>query len=246
MKSFALFVGIIASACQLYASVQVGQKTIRKARSMDTYATCYDESTGKLIGSQESRTAVLTSPDGRYQAYAESQAVASRAANGGPEECQNTSRLFVAGPNSQNFHAVLVIKPLPERHGNDIGIVDWSPAGHYLLLAQGWWEWGSDVGGTVVRTYDADSGNFTSESRVDEGFRRYAGRACAAVFQAVGFSPGGKAVVVAGPFFDYGEDTPSQDSCVQKKGFWLIDFAIPTVNQLPDNYKVHHYGKDAT
>jgi hypothetical protein len=226
--------------------VQVEQNTIGKGRSKGTYATCYDESTGKFTGSQESRTAVLTSPDGRYQAYAESQAVAARTANGGSEECQNTSKLFVAGPNNQNFHAVLVIKPLPERHGNHIEIVDWSPAGHHLLLAQGWWEWGSDVGGTVVRTYDADSGNFTSESRVDEGFRRYVGKACAAVFQAVGFSPSGRAVVAAEPFFDYGDDSPSQDSCVQKKGFWLIDFAIPAVNQLPDDYKVQHYGKDAT
>jgi hypothetical protein len=246
MKSFAVLIGIAASACQLCASVQVGEKTTSKGPSMGTYATCYDESTGKLIGSQESRTAVLTSPDGRYHAYSESQAVASRTADGASEECQNTSTLFVAGPNSQNFHAVLVIKPLSERHGNDIGIVDWSPAGHYLLLSQGWWEWGSEVGGTVVRTYDADSGNFTSDSRVDEGFRRYVGKACAAVFQAVGFSPRGRAVVAVEPFFDYGEDRPSQDSCVQKKGFWLIDFAIPAVNQLPDDYKVQHYGKDAT
>jgi hypothetical protein len=132
MKSFALLIAIAASACQLYASVQVGEKTTSKGPSMGTYATCYEESTGKLIGSQESRTAVLTSPDGRYHAYAESKAVASRTAESS-EECQNTSKLFVAGPNSQNFHAVLVIKPLPERHGNDIGIVDWSPAGHYLL-----------------------------------------------------------------------------------------------------------------
>jgi hypothetical protein len=72
------------------------------------------------------------------------------------------------------------------------------------------------------------------------------GKACAAVFQAVGFSPRGRAVVAVEPFFDYGEDRPSQDSCVQKKGFWLIDFAIPAVNQLPDDYKVQHYGKDAT
>jgi hypothetical protein len=97
-----------------------------------------------------------------------------------------------------------------------------------------------------VRTYDADSGNFPSESRVDEGFRRYMSKACATVFQAVGFSPGEKAVVAAEPFVDYGNDSPSQDSCVQKKGFWLIDFAIPAVNQLPDAYKVQHCGKDAT
>ena len=196
-----LSIGIATSACQLCASVQVRQKTISKGRSMGTKATCYDESTGKLTGSHTSRTSVLISPDGRYRAYAENAAVASQATNPGSAECQNTSTLFVAGPESKNFRPVLVIKPLPERHGNDIEIVDWSPTGHHLLLAQGWWEWGSDVGGTAVRTYDADSGNLSSGSRVDDGFSRYVGKACAAVFQAVGFAPSGKAVVTAEPFF---------------------------------------------
>lgn len=220
VRPWVLSKGIAAVACQLCASVQVEQKTISKGRSMGTKATCYDESTGKLTGSHTSRTSVLISPDGRYRAYAENEAVASQATNPGSAECQNTSTLFVAGPGPEgkNFRPVLVIKPLPERHGNDIEIVDWSPTGHHLLLAQGWWEWGSDVGGTAVRTYDADSRNLSSESRVDDGFSRYVGKACAAVFQAVGFAPSGKAVVTAEPFFEYGEDNPSQDYCVHKKG----------------------------
>jgi hypothetical protein len=36
-----------------------------------------------------------------------------------------------------------------------------------------------------------------------------------------------------------------EDSCVQKEGFWLIDFAVPTINQLPDNYRVDRYAKVA-
>jgi hypothetical protein len=244
VRPWVLSIGIAGVACQLCAFVQVEQKTISKGRRW-AKATCYDESTGKLTGSHTSRTSVLISPDGRYRAYAENEAVASQATNPGGAGCQNTSTLFVAGPESKNFRIVLVIKPLPERHGNDIEIVDWSPTGHQLLLAQGWWEWGSDVGGTTVRTYDADSRNLSSESRVDDGFRSYVGKACAAVFQAVGFVPSGKAVVTAEPFFEYGEDNPSQDSCVRKKGIWLVDFAIPDVKHLPDNYKVQHYGKDA-
>ena len=144
----ALSIGIVTFACQLWASTQIDEKTNSQGRPMSTNATCYEGSTGKLTGTHKSRASVLFSPDGRYQAYAESEAVASP--NTGSEECQNTSKLFVAGPNSQNFRAVLVIKPSRERHGNDIEIVDWSPAGHHLLLAQGWWEWSSDVDGTRV------------------------------------------------------------------------------------------------
>ena len=226
-------------------SAQVEQKSTSKDRPLSAAASCYDESTGKLIGSNRSRTSVLMSPDGRYRAYAESEAVASQATNAGSSECQNTSRLFVAGPKSKNFRPVLVIKPLPERHGNDIELVDWSPAGHHLLLAQGWWEWHSDVGGMMVRVYDADSENLSREFFVDEAFSRYVGKNCAGVFHPVGFSSTGKVVVTAGAFFDVGEDKPVEDSCVQKEGFWLIDSVIPAISQLPDNYKVQRYGKVA-
>lgn len=212
---------------------------------MSAAASCYEESTGRLIGSNRSRTSVLMSPDGRYRAYAESKAVASQATNAGSAECQNTSRLFVAGPKSQKFRPVLVVEPSPGVLGNGIDLVDWSPNGHRLLLGQGFWQWGSDAGGIMVRIYDADSENLSSKSLVDEAFRRYVGKDCVAVFQPVGFSLSGKAIVTAGPYFDVGEDRPREDSCVQKEGFWLIDSVIPAVSQLPDNYKVQHYGKDA-
>jgi hypothetical protein len=120
---------------------------------MNAYASCYEESTGKLIGSNSSRTSVLMSPDGLYRAYAESEAVASQAPNAASAECRNTSRLFVAGPKGENFRPVLVVEPLPEALGISIDLVDWSPDGHRLLLAQGFWQWGSDVGGKMARIY---------------------------------------------------------------------------------------------
>jgi hypothetical protein len=212
---------------------------------MSAAASCYEESTGKLIGSNRSRTSVLMSTDGRYQAYAESEAVASRVTNAAGAECQNTSRLFVAGAMSENFRPVLVVEPSPGALGNIIDLVDWSPNGHRLLLAQGSWQWGSDTGGTMVRIYDADSGKLSSKSLVDEAFRRYVRKDCVAVFQPVGFSSSGNAIVTVEPYFDVGEDRPRQDSCVQKKGYWMIDSVIPAGSQLPDSYKVQHYGKDA-
>jgi len=212
---------------------------------MSAAASCYEESTGRLIGSNRSRTSVLMSPDGLYWAYAESEAVASQATNAASAACRNTSKLFVSGLKSQKFRPVLVVEPSPEALGNSIDLVDWSPNGHRLLLAQGFWQWGSDVGGMMARIYDAESESISSKSLVDEAFRRYVGKNCVAVFQPVGFSSTGKAIVTAGPYFDVGEDRPREDSCVQKEGFWLIDSLIPTVSPLPDNYKVQRYGKDA-
>jgi hypothetical protein len=212
---------------------------------MSAAASCYEESTGRLIGSNRSRTSVLMSPDGLYRAYAESEAVSSQATNAASAECQNTSNLFVSGPKSQKFRPVLVVEPSPGVLGNSIDLVDWSPNEHHLLLAQGFWQWGSDVGGMMVRIYDADSENLSSKSLVDEAFSRYVGKHCAGVFHPVGFSSTGKVIVTAGPFFDVGEDKPMEDSCVQKEGFWLIDSLIPAVSQLPDNYKVQRYGKVA-
>jgi hypothetical protein len=238
-----LTIAITAFVWHRCASAQVEHKSTSKDGTMSAYASCYEESTGRLIGSNKSRTSVLISPDGLYRAYAESQAVASQALNAAGAECQNTSKLFVSGPKSQKFRPVLVVKPSPEALGNSIDLVDWSPNGHRLLLAQGFWQWGSDAGGLMVRIYDADIENLSREFFVDEAFSRYVGKHCAGVFHPVGFSSGGKVIVTAGPFFDAGEDKPVEDSCVQKEGFWLIDSAIPAVSQLPDNYKVQRYGR---
>jgi hypothetical protein len=135
------------------------------------------------------------------------------------------------------------VKPSPEALGNNIDFIDWSPDGNRLLLAQGVWQWGSDAGGTMVRIYDAESQALSREFLVDEAFSRYVGKNCAGVFYPAGFSSSGQVVVTAGPYFDVGEDKPVEDSCVQQKGFWLLDTSIPAVTQLPDNYRVERYAK---
>ena len=87
---------VAAFVWHFWASAQ--EKLPSKADRWSAAASCYEESTGKLVGSSSSRTPVLVSSDGRYGAYAESDAVASDSANTSTPECQNTSRLFVAGP----------------------------------------------------------------------------------------------------------------------------------------------------
>ena len=199
--------------------------------------SCYDASTGSLVGSRSLRTSVLVSPDGGFRAYAESDAVAT-----GPE-CRNTSKLFVGSQDSQSFGLVLTVKASSQAPGNSIDIIDWSPTGHRLLLAQGFWQYGSDVGGTSVRIYDADSHRLSSEGLVDEAFSRYVGKKCAATFLPLGFSRNGTAVVQAEPYFDYGEDKAAENSCVQQHSSWLLDSSMPSVRQLAGNYKPRQYGR---
>jgi hypothetical protein len=226
-----------------FVPTQTERKSSGKDESMSAQASCYEKSTGRLVGSNKSVTSVLTSPDGLYRAYAESEAVASQSPSAANAECQNTSTLFVSDPKSHNFRPVLVVKPSPEALGNSIDLVDWSPNGNRLLLAQGVWQWGSDAGGIMVRIYDAQSKNLSRESLVDEAFSRHVGKNCVGVFYPVGFSSSGQVVLTAGPFFEEGEDKPLEDSCVQQKGFWLMDTSIPAVTQLPDNYRVERYAK---
>jgi hypothetical protein len=132
-----------------------------------------------------------------------------------------------------------------EPSANDIGLVDWSPKGHRLLIAEGLWSYGSDFGGMVIRIYDADSGKLSSESFVQEAFRKHGRKGCVGVFQPTGLSEEGGIVVKTGPYFDVGEDQPDANSCLAKEGVWLIGPADDAVSQLGDNYKPKHYGKEA-
>jgi hypothetical protein len=182
---------------------------------------------------------ILVAPDRGFRAYAESNAVAT-----GPA-CRNTSKLFIAPQDSQSFHTVLTVEPSWQAPGNGIDIIDWSPSGHRLLLAQGFWQYGSDVGRSSVRIYDADSDMLSSEGLVDEAFSQRVGKKCAATFEPLGFSHNGNAVVKAEPYFDYGEDKAAENSCVQRESFWLVDDAIPAVHQLADGYQTRKFGKVA-
>ena len=238
-----LTIAITAFVWNRSVPAQVEHKSTSKAGSMSANASCYEKSTGRLVGANKSVTSVLASPDGLYRAYAESEAVASQSPNAAGPECQNTSKLFVSGPKSGHFRPVLVVEPSPESLGNNIDLVDWSPNGDRLLFAQGVWQWGSDAGGIMLRIYDAESENLSRESLVDEAFSKYVGKDCAGVFYPVGFSSSGQVVLTAGPFFEEGEDKPVKNSCVQQKRFWLMDTSIPAVTQLPDNYRIKRYAK---
>ena len=68
----------LAIFCCAGASAQVERLTPKLKISDTDLASCYEETTGKLLGSQLVRSHVFISPGGRYRAYIEVEAIASK------------------------------------------------------------------------------------------------------------------------------------------------------------------------
>jgi hypothetical protein len=239
---------IAGMAWHLCGYAQVKPNSSNKVPRGNPYASCYDNESGKLVGTDKRRTFVLKSPDGNYRGYAETEAVTHKSKNAQGDknvECENKTGLFVAGPQNQKFRQVMSVLPRPNLTGNSISLVDWSREGHQLLIGEGLWGYGSDFGGTVIRAYDADSRTLSSESVVEDAFLKHAGKECIGVYRPMGFSEDGGIIVKAGPYFDEGEARPPRrESCVAKEGIWLIGPAHDAIRQLPDGYMPKHYGKE--
>ncbi len=233
---------VVILFCCAGTSAQVERLQLKAKISETASASCYDEATGKLLGSQLVRTPLFISPGSRYSAYAEGEAVASKSNTSSDSMCFNTSRLFVAGKD-QKFRQVLVVEPSSQALGNSISIVDWSPDGRTLLFAQSVFQWGSEAGESFVRLFDADSGTLSDPQFIPQAFCKRAGKSCAAVIEPLGFSSEGQVILQASPFFMLGEEKAEEDSCVQKKGLWLLDPATQTLVLLPDDYRMDRYGE---
>lgn len=230
------------SFCCAGASAQVERLPSELKISDRDLASCYEKATGKVIGFQLVRSHFFAAPSGRYRAYVEVESVASKSKTSSNWDCSSTSRLFVAAAD-QPFRQVLVIEPTPEAQGNSLGIVDWSPDGRTLLIAQGLFQWGSDFGVSFVRLYNAESGVISEPEIVDAAFSTRAGTSCAVVIQPLGFSRNSQVVLKASPFFMMGEEKPEENSCVQRESMWLFDPATQKLVRLSGEFKVQRYGK---
>src|SRR5579871_6910362 len=202
---------------------------------------CFDQGSS-IPDRSESRSWVLMSPDGRYKAYAVNEAFDERAATGEISACRSTTKLFVTGPESEEAKPVLVVEPTESASGNGIELVDWSHDGHRLVVIEFSLPWASDNFGIRPRVYDADSGKMSDENLFCETFRQLAGRYCDGVFDPIGFTPEGKAVVTVYPDLNE-EQALEKNSCVKGVETWELDLAATKMKRLPDDYKVERYGK---
>jgi len=211
--------------------------------SKDGFASCFDAQTGGLKGSEVVRTPVLISADGKWRAYAQSEALASGPEANGPD-CENTSKLYIAGPESKGFQCVHTVKPQEQQLLNAIVPVDWSPDGRFLLMNEFLGQWGSDFGEFLVRTYDVLTGAVSDERLVERAVTKHAGKKCEFENSAKGFSPSGAIVIEIEPVRD--EEGPLvPDTCVKVESLLLLDPDRVVVSALPAGYKVQQYGKFA-
>jgi len=201
-------------------------------------ASCYDQANEKLVGSMLVRSQVFVSPDGKYQAYTENEAVARQGL--GLADCVNTAKLFVKETSEDGFRLVFLQEPTLYELFNDIKVVDWSPDSRYLLVRLFVGQWGSDAGGGIPLRYDAWDGVFSPRDMVTTAFQGYLGHDCDYGEQTLGFSPEGAVVLKVYPNFDEA-GTPDPASCVKKEWLWLL--STQGIFPLPDTYKVLRYGR---
>jgi hypothetical protein len=240
------------------ASGQPERLPFRVIVSSTEAASCYksDAVSGKrvLIGSQLVRTPVFRSPDGRYRAYVEEEATAFKVAKSEAHrwsatevqrssECANTTRLFVAGPGTGPFRLVFLQASDYSHIRNGIGLVDWSPDGRQLMFILSWNTDATDFFPNCLLLYDPAYGVFKECGFAARAFQQKVNKECDVLVNPVGFSPEGKVVVTAQPF--YVNDEMSEPACVDKNGTWLLDPESEKLSPLPDDYKVQHYGKFA-
>ncbi len=228
------------------------EASVKVLVSNNRLATCYVEQTGGFAGPMLVRSQVLVAPDGEHRGYTESLAgggVKLPSATGGwlSPECANITKLFVASKREQEFKQALTVTPTEYTLGNAIRLVDWSPDSRYLLFELFLFQWGSDFGGRDLVLYDAQSGSSSDPQRPYEAFKKWAGRGCSATIEPLGFSGEGKVVLKVWPSYpiapESNEPVTESDSCLKKPGIWLYDPGTGSLRELPDSYKVEHFGR---
>jgi hypothetical protein len=214
------------------------------ARSTNTAEiSCWKGSDNPI--SRLGRSPVISSSAG-YRAYVEVKATAFRPkyqeTYAGPL-CENTSRLFLAGPGDAKFKLAYTQSP-DFSDGNSLKLVDWSPDGMHLLMERVNWKYESEGDYTDLVLFSLSSGEVTTPdlSKILEG--RFE-KDCGSENSVIGFTPEGNVVVLVKPLEDtyYNEGATS---CVKQKTLLALDakHALEDIAQvLPSDFNARHYGQ---
>jgi hypothetical protein len=208
------------------------------------YVSCWNKHQS-LTGSRLVRSPILASRDGLHRAYVEVEATAFEpkdAANYSGPLCENTSRLFLAGPDETKFN-LAYSQSVNFSDGNSLELVDWSPEGTYLLMERTQWKYESEGDYTDFLLFNVNSG--AVETDLSGILEARFGKDCSSENSAVGFTPEGSVVVAVSPVADtYYNDGAT--SCVKHRTLLALDIgrgSKESAQVLPRNFKVLHYGQ---
>jgi hypothetical protein len=216
--------------------------------SSDKYAPPFYMDCGNAppYKSQSACTPVMTSPDGSFEAYGETNARAD--SNGG---CANTSYVFVRrgdGDYQQVFLQGLFKDPNGNEDGNGVRLIDWSRDSSMLLIHIERWTYASDVGiDDDLRIYDARDGVVTQvpiQTLFGKAGLGKFGEGRFVDFDPLGFSATGAVAMRFTAKQGYEVDgTKSRPNCHGKRSVWLFDSSSNRMTQAPYNYSVKKWGK---
>jgi len=239
---------VLVLVCVGITTAQAPRRTPPRTEVSRTgFPLCIDSKTGRFTGSKLVRSPVLVSPDGRFRAYSENEAVAFEGAAEGTGSCVNTARLFIAGPDSSRFILAEVKTPqYPDALIKGLLLVDWSPDSRYLLSSVFTGTYGSDSGAWEPESFDAWYGISSPDDFPSRAIRGHFRPRCGANVNALGYSKDGQIILRILPDYDE-EGGIRAGSCVAKTGVWSLngkELQGPeqTLTPLPDNYKVQQFG----
>src|SRR5450755_1344487 len=188
------------------------------------------------------RSAVLSAQNGGSREYVETIAERpKRVAGRNPDTaCAARSKLFVSG-SGDAFNLAFMQSPTPERPGNGMKLIDWSPSGKYLLLDLFTYQYEGEGGEHTPLIYDADSG-LVYQPDLYHLFKEHFGRECGATASIDGFTSDGLVLLrVIRPVPDPTYEPKMPASCVKQRGFWSLNFKQGGVGFLGDHYEVKKY-----
>lgn len=223
--------------------LKVSESVVSKDTS---FVSCWNKNQ-ELAGSRAVRSPILTSPDGLHRAYVDVEAVAFQPKDPATYTgnlCENTSRLFLAGPGDAEFKLAYSQAPPDIADGNSLKLVDWSPDGAYLLMERTIWKYESEGDYTDVVLFNLSSGAATAPDLPKILEARF-GKDCWSSNSVIGFTPESNVVIAVSPLEDeyYNEGATS---CVKQKTRLALDtkHGLQNIVQLlPADFKARHYGQ---